>query len=101
MSNEKKEGGRTLRKRIACYCRQPEAADTLILRGRSRATVYGCRRILQYSPACIRLRVGKRTLAVFGGELVCSSFSGGALTVFGRIDAVRFEESAPREEDRV
>ncbi len=57
----------------------------LSLAGDSELTVRGCKRILSYGEARIALAVGDTVLTVTGAELYCSAFSGGAVTVTGRI----------------
>ena len=48
-------------------------------------SVRGCRRILAYDPAEIRLLVGRLTLVVTGRDLRFSSFSAGTVTVVGAV----------------
>ena len=68
------------------------AAEPMVVLHSSReAVVYGCKRILLYSLPQIRLSLGKRELVIFGSSLFCSSFSGGAVTVEGEIEGVRYE----------
>ena len=69
------------------------ARDTVVLCGERRVIVYSCQKILFYSPCEIRLLVAKRALSVLGERLYCSSFSGGTVTVEGRIDTVRYVPS--------
>ena len=64
--------------------------DTVVLCGQRRATVYGCRRILFYSPREIRLLVGKVALSVQGERLYCSAFTAGTVTVEGLILGVSY-----------
>lgn len=64
--------------------------DTVVLCGQRSVTVYSCQKILFYSPCEIRLLVAKRTLSVVGERLYCSSFTGGTVTVEGKITAVSF-----------
>lgn len=62
----------------------------VVLRGQREATVYGCRKILLYTPPEIRLRMRKKHLCILGEGLCCTSFSGGTVTVEGKIDAIRY-----------
>ena len=65
---------------------------TVVLCGDREAVVYGCRRILLYTTEEIRFLIRKRCVCVLGEELVCSSFSGGTVTVEGRILSIRYED---------
>lgn len=66
--------------------------EIIVMYGDRRMTVQGCKKILAYSPAEIRLQLKHRTLCVRGEGLGCTSFSGGCTTLQGRIDAVNFEQ---------
>ena len=55
------------------------------LAGDRELTVRGCKRILSYGQAEITLAVGATVLTVRGSDLYCSAFSGGAVTVTGKI----------------
>lgn len=60
--------------------------------GARSVTVSGCRRILAYGDACIRLAVGKREVLTVEGEgLLCTVFRAGSVTVEGRLSCLRFE----------
>lgn len=76
--------------------------DTAVLRGEHGAVVYGCRRILYYSPARICLSLGKRQIAVTGKDLICTSFCAGSVTVAGSVEGIAYCrarcEKCPREE---
>ena len=63
----------------------------IVLRGERMMTVHGCKKILLYSTERIRLRMRRRKLSVYGGELCCTSFSGGVITIEGEIDGVQYE----------
>jgi len=80
----------SLRRRLAL--RYGNAAntqgETVILRGRRGVTVYGCRRILSYSPCEIKLSLGRVSVVVTGKELYCSSFSAGTVSVEGKVYGV-------------
>ena len=69
------------------------ARDTVVLCGQRSVTVYNCQKILFYSPCEIRLLVARRALSVVGERLYCSSFTGGTVTVDGRIEGVRYLSS--------
>lgn len=62
------------------------------LRGRSYLTVEGCRRILTYTPALMRLRLCRCVLAVEGERLLCHSYLSGAVAIEGHICRLWFEE---------
>ena len=64
--------------------------DTVVLCGQRSVTVYSCQKILFYSPCEIRLLVAKRALSVLGERLYCSSFTGGTVTVEGKITEVSY-----------
>ncbi len=68
--------------------------DTVTIHGTHGATVYGCRRILHYSPSEICLCVGQRMVRVLGEALYCASFTAGAVTVGGKIGGVVFDCTA-------
>ena len=63
----------------------------VVLHGQRAVTVYGCRKILSYSPWEIRLCVEKRELSVLGEGLLCTCFSSGSATVEGKIDGVLYQ----------
>ena len=64
---------------------------TVVLCGDREAVVYGCRRILLYTAEEIRFLVRRRCVCVLGRGLVCSSFSGGTVTVEGCISSIRYD----------
>lgn len=99
MQNEKE----SIRKRLSGrYTMDAVLGDRelVVLRGQCGVTVYGCRKILSYSPCEICLRVGKRRLSVLGEELCCTCFSAGSVTVEGRIRGVFYETDALRGDNR-
>lgn len=65
----------------------------LALSGRRELTVWGCESILSYGDREIRLLLGGLPLAILGEGLLCTAFSGSALTVTGKIGTLRFEEA--------
>ena len=89
MAEQKKQG---LKQRLASRygARAEQVRNTVVLQGEREVTVYGCRRILQYSPKEIRLSLGKRALSVSGERLFCPSFSAGTVTVQGCVSGVSF-----------
>ena len=76
--------------RMAARYAQPRQEDLILIRGQRGVTVYGCRRILHYSPDHIDLQSGKRVVGICGSGLICIAFSGGSATVRGRIQGVSF-----------
>lgn len=96
-----KESSKTgWRKRIAERYAQPRQNDLIMLRGQGSVTVYGCRKILHYSPERIRLQSGKRIVALEGKGMICTAFSGGAASVRGRIFGVSFEGGSEKKEEK-
>jgi len=70
-----------------------------VLRGQRSVTVYGCKKILLYSPCEIRLCVEKKELSILGEALICTCFSAGSVTVEGRIHGVVYR-GCNREKER-
>ena len=64
----------------------------LDLRGRNSLTVYGCRRIVDFSPTEIRLAMGSCDLLVEGERLLCTSYLAGAVGIEGCICRMAFSE---------
>ncbi len=62
------------------------------LRGRNLLTVHGCRRILTYTPTCIRLEMKGAVLSVRGRRLGCTSYLAGAVCVDGLVESLAFED---------
>lgn len=60
------------------------------LRGKNQLFVYGCRRIVTYSPTLISLAVKGDELCVEGERLICTSYYGGAVSIEGVIISVSF-----------
>ncbi len=65
--------------------------STVVLRGSRGATVYGCRKILLYTPQKISLKLSRDVLTVFGKGLYCTAFCAGTVNLAGEIGQVRFE----------
>ncbi len=89
MENEEKN---SLKKRFAARygASSLTARELIILRGRRGATVYGCQRILHYSPREIRLDAGRCGVSVTGERLYCASFTAGTVNVEGVVEGVRY-----------
>ena len=64
----------------------------LDLRGRNTLTVYGCRRIVEFSPARIRLATDTCDLVVEGERLSCISYLAGAVGIEGCICCMAFSD---------
>ena len=88
---EKQSGFAQARKRAPHSTRFFEALT--VMRGDREVVVYGCKKILLYTPQEIRLAIKKQCLCVCGADLFCTSISGGAVTVEGRIAAIRYLET--------
>ena len=97
---EQEKRGENWKKRLIERYRQPSPNEVIVLRGQRSATVYGCQRILLYSPDRICLRTGKKKAVIVGKNLVCASFTGGAVTVVGVIFGVAFEKMNPKEDGK-
>lgn len=69
-----------------------EGGLRLDLRGRHTLTVHGCCRILDFTPAEIRLCLRDAVLVVGGARLVCTSYLAGAVSIEGQIDRICFED---------
>lgn len=89
MENEEKN---SLKKRFAARYGTSvlTARELIILHGRCGVTVYGCHRILHYSPREIRLDAGKCGVSVTGERLYCASFTAGTVNVEGVVEGVRY-----------
>ena len=64
--------------------------EMVVLHGAREATVYGCRRILRYGTEEICLAMYRKILCVSGERLICTSFSGGTITIEGEIRALQY-----------
>ena len=60
------------------------------LRGKHRLFVYGCRRIITYSPTLIALALKGDELSIKGERLICTSYHGGAVSIEGVIFSLSF-----------
>lgn len=99
MSEKRTEARASLRQRFAeRYGESAEwnGKDSIVIHGQCGVTVHGCRRIVLYSPCEIRLRTGRRTVAITGTCLFCTSFSAGTVTVSGRVAGVLFVDEEAR-----
>lgn len=88
-NDKKKEERRTL---LECISAMGDiggdslAGDLYLeMRGRNSLLIKGCRRILAYSPECIKLKVKKDTLTINGKRLACTSYHSGSVGVEGAI----------------
>ncbi len=70
----------------------------LSLSGREQLTVRGCREILIYTPAEIRLSLGRVALSVGGEGLLCTVLEAGNVTVEGLVCTLSFEPLKKGEE---
>ncbi len=62
------------------------------LRGRHTLIVHGCRRIENFSPSEISLRLPVARLVICGERLICTSYLAGAVGIEGKINALRFDD---------
>ena len=97
MQNSKREPMRRFRDRYSMRSLF-ERRELIILKGDSHATLYGCRRILLYSPCEIRLCIGRCEVSLLGEELLCTCFSAGSITVEGQIRALHYHMAQKAEE---
>lgn len=67
--------------------------ETAVLYGDRRIVIRGCKKILSYSPAEIRMQLKNCILSVRGNELICSCFSGGCTTLQGKILCVEYQKN--------
>lgn len=92
------QGKRRLPEWLACRLDLPPdilpGGMRLEMRGRNLLTVHGTRRILTYSPTCIRLEMKEAVLAVRGKRLCCTAFAAGAVCMDGFIQSLILEEPA-------
>ncbi len=98
---ERRSGGllTRLRKRYGSPSLLPDR-ELVILRGRRGATVYGCRKILAYSPREILLSLGREAVLVEGERLYCSSFTASTVTVEGDVRGVSYRDGETKDRDR-
>lgn len=92
MQREDREIRQSLRGRLADRYGTVGTAEEMVVLRADGATVYGCKRILLYSPSEICLLVGKRAISLDGEGLFCASFSGGTASVRGVIRSVRYPQ---------
>lgn len=79
-------------KRLETHARPlPEFCGTVVLKGRKKLTVYGCCKILSYTPEKIGFFLPEGNLTVTGRGMVCVSFSAGVVTVEGEFSGVCFD----------
>ena len=107
---QKKEVNSCKSKKRASPMHGIEAAfrlSTVILHGSRQASVYGCRKILHYSPTQISLQICNDVLTVCGSGLYCTSFSAGTVCLEGEIEQIcfsgthkeRLREGSPSKEE--
>ncbi len=66
------------------------------LRGRNTLTVYGCQRIVDFTPCCIRLSLAGCDLLVEGERLTCTAYLAGAVGIEGCICRMEFSDMEVR-----
>lgn len=62
------------------------------MRGKKSLAVYSCRGIAEYSPQRIVLRLFSSKLCITGSDLLCDSYTNGAVLVSGAVDSMAFTE---------
>lgn len=67
------------------------AAPCLELTGNREAVLEGCKGVLEYSPACVRVNTGGMIVTFRGRELALRCISPSALIINGCINAVEFK----------
>lgn len=96
MGKEESPAGRSLAEWLAVKLDVPsdvlEGGLRVHLRGRHSLTVHGCRRILDFTPEEIRLKLKDGVLCVRGCRLTCTAYLAGAVGVEGCIVSLQFEE---------
>ena len=87
MKNEKQDAKKSLYERLTGIKDRVSVGtrDMVVLRGKRGGTVYGCRKILQYSPIEIRLQLSGTVVSLEGQSLYCTSFGAGTVTVEGDV----------------
>lgn len=91
-NGRKKEGSRGIGRRRRLSELMTLDGRLIEIRGRSRVTVFECRKILSYGTEEIVLCVADGTVAVYGEALLCVSYNAGCVSVEGRIDGVSFRD---------
>ena len=76
-----------------------EGGLRLELRGRNSLLVHGCRRILQYAPEEMRLKMKGCVLCIKGQRLICHSYLAGAVGIEGKIEDICFCEEGEQKEE--
>ena len=63
------------------------------LKGNSEVTVYGCRKVIDFSGECVKLKTVKDDVYICGSELYLSDFTAGSVSVSGNICCVRLDKN--------
>lgn len=89
MDKNQPRGTKNLKKtRLSLLTNDLFCTDSVLLRGRSSAVLYGCGRILFLGRERICFSMGERSVSVFGKALCCTVFSPAGVTVEGDIAGV-------------
>ena len=67
--------------------------SSAMLLSRREVTVSGCRRIIEYSSAQIKLSVSEGTVVIEGRGMTVHTYLGDELTVRGWLTGIRFKDS--------
>ena len=81
--------------RIMTYICDQIAIDRSLfieMRGRDEIVIRGCRRICDYGPHMISLKLKSGNINVCGEKLTCYAFSGSHVSIRGRIKCVFFKD---------
>ncbi|MEA4823465.1 MAG: YabP/YqfC family sporulation protein [Clostridiaceae bacterium] len=84
-----------LRETIARWFDIPEdalGAPRVILSGRTQALIENAGAILEYTPDCLRVRVGGNEVTIKGERLQIRSYTGAALCVVGTVDSAELSQ---------
>ena len=63
------------------------------LKGNAEATVYGCRKVVDYSCECVKFKTVKNVVIICGSDLLLSDFTAGTVSVCGNICCVRLDKN--------
>ena len=97
IEQENGASGERLSERIRNRYTGVSRSEMIMLAGDRRLTVRGCGKILAFAPEEIRIAMRRRILLITGNDLRCFSFSGGCVTVEGKVKALSFSTGGDEE----